>query len=185
MDELVAAAAEGALGSRLPRSGEEWEAAVSTARADWHGAAGRIAGALDVVVGCLPGIREWIGREKGGNLLGGVAADLEEELEWLLRPRFAWRAGYGRLAGYGRYVQAIRSRLGRIESLPVARDLEKLERVRGWWERWQEKWTAAPDDPRWWEFGWMLEEWRVGLFAPDLRAAGVSEKKLEKAWEAT
>jgi len=184
LEELVLAAGEGALGRELPRDEEGWARGIASAREGWHGATGKVGGAIDEVVALLPGIREWIEREREGRHLSGVAADVGEQLEWLLRPRFAWRAGYARLADYGRYFRAIRSRLGRLESIPIARDLEKMERVRGWWERWQEKWMAAPDDPRWWEFGWMLEEWRIGLFAPDVKAAGVSEKRLERAWEA-
>jgi hypothetical protein len=41
------------------------------------------------------------------------------------------------------------------------------------------EWTANPDDPRLWEHGWQLEEFRISLFAPDVPVAGkVSEKKL-------
>jgi hypothetical protein len=130
----------------------------------------------------LPELRAWIDGRRGHPHLAAVAADLADQLEWLLRPRFAWRAGFPRLAGYGRHFRAIRSRLDRLESLPLARDLDKCARFRPWWERWLACWTAAPDDPCWWSFGWMLEEWRIGLFAPDVRAEGISEKQLERAW---
>jgi len=128
-------------------------------------------------------VRAWIMAKRGDRHLAAVAEDLEEELEWLLRPRFAWRAGYERLANYGRHWRAIRSRLGRIESLPLIKDLEKMERVRRLWGPWMARWTAAPEDPQWWGFGWKLEDLRMQLFAPDLGGAGVSEKKLAEEWE--
>ncbi len=182
LDELVAVAGEGALGEPLPRTPDEFAACAHAGRGRWHEAAQRVGAALDEAVALLPAIRGWIGDHRGDAHLAGVAADLDEQLEWLLRPRFAWRAGYRRLAGYGRHFRAIRSRLDRLASLPLARDLEKTARLRRWWEPWLARWTGTPDDPRWWPFGWLLEEWRIGLFAPEIKAEGVSEKKLEKAW---
>jgi ATP-dependent helicase HrpA len=183
LDELVAVAAEGALGEPLPRTAEAFRRCAQAGRGAWHDAAKRLGKALDETVAGLPLVRTWIENNRRSPHLAPVAADLEEQLEWLLRPRFAWRAGFRRLAGYGRHFQAIRTRLGRLDSLPIARDLEKMTRLRRWWEPWLARWTAAPDDPRWWPFGWLLEEWRVGLFAPETKAEGVSEKKLGKAWE--
>ena len=56
-----------------------------------------------------------------------------------------------------------------------------MERLRRLWVPWFRHWTAEPDDPRWWELGWMLEEYRVSLFAPDVPCLGkVSEKKIEE-----
>ena len=113
--------------------------------------------------------------------LGPVAEDLEEQLAWLLRGHFAWRAGFARLRDYPRRLQAIRSRLGRLSSLPLIKDLEKMQRLRRLWLPWFRRWTAAPEDVRLWDAGWMLEEYRVSLFAPDVRCAGkVSEKRIEE-----
>jgi ATP-dependent helicase HrpA len=184
-DELVAVSAEGALGAPLPRSPDDFAERSRAARERWFDAARTVSAALDESFAHLPGIREWILAQRADRHLAPVAEDLEEQLEWLLRPRFLWRAGFPRFRGHARHFKAIRSRLGRIETMPILRDLEKMERLRRWWSPWMVRWTAAPDDPRLWSFGWMLEEWRIALFAPDVSPTqGVSEKKLEKAWEA-
>ena len=70
-------------------------------------------------------------------------------------------------------------RIARLQSLPIIKDLEKMDRVRSLWAPWFRAWTANPDDPALWEAGWLLEEWRVTLFAPTIPSmGGISEKKI-------
>jgi ATP-dependent helicase HrpA len=179
MEELLALAAEGALGSSLPRSPEAFQAAAQKARGSWHDAATRIGRALDETLEHLAEIRRWIDSRRGDRNHAPIVRDLEEQLAWLLRGRFAWRAGFARLIDYPRYFKAIRSRLGRVDSLPLVKDLEKSERFGKLWDPWLREWTAHPDDPRLWAHGWQLEEFRISLFAPDIPVMGkVSEKKL-------
>jgi ATP-dependent helicase HrpA len=183
IEDITTLAAEGALGIPLPRAPGDARDRVASARTRWHESAQAVAKALDASVDCLPPIRAWIEAKSSDRHLGPVAADLAEELQWLLRGRFLWRAGFGRVKSYDRYFRAIRTRLGRIESLPLVKDLEKLARVRRYWQPWMQAWTAAPDEPRWWDFGWQLEEFRISLFAPDMPTEGkCSEKRLEDAW---
>ena len=106
-----------------------------------------------------------------------VAEDLEEQLSWLFRGRFAWYAGFQRLLEMPWHLQAIQSRLGRIESLPIGKDLEKLETFRKHWEPWFKEWTAEPENPKWWAHGWLLEDWRAVFFAPDLKCPRKSSEK--------
>lgn len=179
MEDLLALAAEGALGSPLPRSPEAFQAAAMKAKGSWHDAATRIGRALDETLEHLAEIRRWLEAHRGDRNHAPVVRDLDEQLAWLLRGRFAWRAGFARLIGYPRYFKAIRSRLGRVDSLPLVKDLEKSERFRKLWEPWLREWTARSDDPRLWDHGWQLEEFRISLFAPDVPVVGkVSEKKL-------
>ena len=78
----------------------------------------------------------------------------------------------------------MRSRLGQIASLPMIKDLEKMERVRRLWEPWYERWMSAPDDVKLWDYGFALGELRISIFAPDVPVVGkVSEKRVEDAWE--
>ena len=179
MEDLLALAAEGALGSPVPRSPEAFQAAAAKAKGGWHDAATRIGRTLDESLDHLAEIRRWLDAKRGDRNHAPVVRDLDEQLAWLLRGRFAWRAGFARLADYPRHFKAIRSRLGRIASLPLVKDLEKSERFRALWEPWLREWSARPDDPRLWDHGWQLEEFRISLFAPDVPVVGkVSEKKL-------
>ena len=183
MDDLVALAAEGALGRGRIATAEEFERRAERARGDWWSSGLKIAGALDASVEALQSVRERLHAMRGDRHLGEVVEDLEEQLAWRFRPRFAWHAGFWRVADYARPLKAIQSRLGRLSSLPIAKDLEKMDRVREYWVPWFSEWTARPDDPALWDYGWLLEEFRVSLFAPDVPVAGkVSEKRLRQGW---
>ena len=183
LGELVALAAEGALGGVAIRDGAAFDQAAERGRGEWWTCAKKVGEALDEVFAVLPEVRDRVSSMKGHRVLGEVAEDLEEHLDWLLRPGFAWRAGFFRATGYARYFRAIRSRLGRLTSLPVGKDLEKMKRVRAFWEPWQAAWRADPGDPGLWDYGWQVEEYRISLFAPDVPVQGkVSEKRLNEGF---
>jgi ATP-dependent helicase HrpA len=171
-------------GGDFPRSPEAFAKLNETARGRWHESAAKIGVALDGIVEAVREVREWISAHAKDRNHGEIAADLEEELLWLFRAKWAWRAGYERLIDYPRRLRAIRSRLGRVKSLPLVKDLEKMDLVRHHWQGWFTEWMAAPEDARLWEAGWLLEEWRVQSFAPDVEVKGkVSEKRVAAALE--
>ncbi len=183
LDDLIALAGEGALGGKRFAKPEEFSAKVKDAKGRWFEAAAAISKSLDVSFEAIGPLRQWIHANAKDRHLSQVTADLEEELAWLLRPRFAWRAGFSRLKGHDRYLRGIRSRLGRIASLPLVKDLEKMERVRKYWQPWFIAWTARPEDPALWDYGWLLEEFRLSLFAPDVPLEmKVSEKRLAEGF---
>ncbi|MEX1114240.1 MAG: ATP-dependent RNA helicase HrpA [Akkermansiaceae bacterium] len=181
MDDLFLLAAEGAAGRVFPRSPDDFKALTEQARGRWYESAAIIGKSLDEIFEILPDIRNWIVANRKDRNLGEVAEDLEEQLSWLFRERFAWRAGFHGLREYPRRLRAIRSRLGRLSSLPIVKDLEKMDRLRRLWLPWFQRWTAKPEDPRCWPHGWALEEYRISLFAPDIPLLGkVSEKRLDE-----
>ncbi len=181
LDNLILLAAEGAAGSVFPRSPDDFRDLTEKARGRWYDAASVIGKAIDEIFEILPEIQRWITANLKDRNLGEIAEDLEEELAWLFRKDFAWRAGFTTLRDYPRRLKAIRSRLGRLSSLPIVKDLEKMDRFRRLWAPWFQRWTSHPDDPAHWPAGWALEEYRVSLFAPDIPVMGkVSEKKIEE-----
>jgi len=186
MNDLILLAAEGAARKVFPRSPDGFRELAGEARGHWFDAASGIGKSLDITLELLPEIRAWIEKQRNDRNLGEVAEDLDEELAWLFRERFAWRAGFDKLRDYPRRLRAIRSRLGRIASLPLVKDLEKMERLQKWWAPWFSAWTRAPDDTNLWPLGWMLEEYRVALFAPDITLTmKVSEKRVEELMHTT
>jgi ATP-dependent helicase HrpA len=181
LEDLIALAGEGAVGPGRISTAEEFAKRSEAARGDWWASAMKIGSCLDAGVEGLQAVREWLHVNRSDRHLGEVADDLDEQLSWLFRARFAWRAGYSRVIDYERYLRGIQSRLGRLTSLPIVKDLEKMDRVRKYWEPWFSEWTKRPDDPALWEYGWLLEEFRISVFAPDVSVVGkVSEKVLEK-----
>ncbi|MCP5543111.1 MAG: ATP-dependent RNA helicase HrpA [Akkermansiaceae bacterium] len=179
LDDLILLAAEGIARGTFPKSPADFQQLAAKVRGDWHAAASAVGKSLDEILDLLPATRDSIAANRADRNLGEIAEDLEEQLAWLFRPRFAWHAGFQRLRDYPRRLTAIRSRLGRVSSLPIVKDLEKMERLRELWVPWFRKWTADPGNPQLWETGWMLEEYRVSLFAPDVPTqAKVSEKRI-------
>ena len=181
LETLILLAAEGAAGKSFPRSPDDFRILTEQARGAWYEAATVIGRSMDEIFEILPEIRKWTAANIKDRNLGEIAEDINEQLDWLFRKDFAWRAGFANLRDYPRRLRAIRSRLGRISSLPIVKDLEKMDRFRRLWVPWFQRYTANPDDPALWPFGWMLEEYRVSLFAPDIPLQGkVSEKRLEE-----
>jgi hypothetical protein len=99
-----------------------------------------------------------------------------------LRTEFSWKAGFDRMRRYQRYFHGMEARIARLEEQPLIRDEEKQDQFLPLWDAWQEEWHARPEAVRLWEIGWMLEEWRLQLFAPRVPHLGkVSAKRIEKA----
>ncbi|RYD28413.1 MAG: DUF3418 domain-containing protein, partial [Verrucomicrobiaceae bacterium] len=183
IDDLILLCAEGAAGGVFPRSPQDFAAMKEKARGRWYDAAAAIGRALDETMELLPEIRTWIDRNRGDRNYGEIAEDLEEELSWLFRGKFAWRAGFAGLRDYPRRLRAIRARLGRVSSLPIVKDLEKMDKVGRLWTPWYQAWMKEPENARLWSHGWMLEELRVSIFAPEVPTVmKVSEKRVEDAW---
>jgi ATP-dependent helicase HrpA len=181
LDTLFLLAAEGAAGKIFPRSPDDFRILTEQARGRWYDAAAVIGKTFDDVFEILPEIQRWVAANRQDRNLGEIAEDIDEQLAWLFRKEFAWRAGFSELREYPRRLRAIRSRLGRLSSLPIVRDLEKMDRFRRLWGPWFELQTAEPEDPANWPVGWALEEFRISLFAPDIPLSGkISEKKIEK-----
>ncbi len=168
LEELILLTAEGVAGGVFPRSPEDFVRLGERTRGQWYEKAAKIGGVLDELLDAEREVREWIGGKKGDRNYGGIADDLEEQFAWLMREGFAWRAGYERFVDYPRQVRAIRSRLGRMASLPLVRDLEKMDMVRVLWGEWFSRWMEKPNRAGLWPLGWMLMEWRISVFAPDV-----------------
>ncbi len=181
LDTLILLAAEGAAGGVFPRSPDEFRILTEQARGRWYDAAAVIGKTFDEIFEILPEIQHWVAANRNDRNFGEIADDLDEQLAWLFRKDFAWHAGFANLRDYPRRLRAIRSRLGRLSSLPIVKDLEKMDRLRRLWQPWFQRWTAKPEDPGSWPHGWALEEYRISLFAPDIPLLGkVSEKRIEQ-----
>ena len=111
-------------------------------------------------------------------------ADAKVHLERLLSAGFMHNTAWPRLKHYQRYLKAIVYRLDKLQgSLP--RDRQSMLEFESLWVPYQERLkrfgAEVPAELK--EFAWLLEEWRVGLFAQPLGTEmPVSLKRLEKKW---
>jgi len=114
--------------------------------------------------------------------------DVREQLTRLVRPGFLVDTPWTWLMHFPRYLRAIAVRFDRLRGGGGRRDRESTDLVRAHWQLYQQQAARNEDtgtrDPELAHFRWMLEEYRVSLFAQTLgTAVPVSEKRLERQWE--
>ncbi|GLQ95825.1 ATP-dependent RNA helicase HrpA [Dyella mobilis] len=108
--------------------------------------------------------------------------DLGEQLESLLAAGFLRELSTSRLAHFPRYLKAMRLRAERLRQDP-AKDQQRMLQVLPYWREYLQHRAAGDDGLD--ELRWLIEEWRVSLFAQELKTAEpVSAKRLVKALEA-
>jgi ATP-dependent helicase HrpA len=117
-------------------------------------------------------------------LLGFARAsydDLREQFDALLTPGFLRELLSARLAHYPRYLKAMRLRGERLRQDP-AKDQQRMLQVLPYWRAYLQHRAAGADAADLAELRWLIEEWRVSLFAQELKTAEpVSAKRLAKA----
>ena len=115
--------------------------------------------------------------------------DMRDQLGDVMPPDFLVAVPYEWLRHVPRYLQAMRVRLQRIGGGGVERDRKQMAEVtpftRGAAELKRREKELGLDPQRVEEFRWLVQEFRVQVFAQDLRTAvPVSAKRLQDAWEA-
>ena len=113
-----------------------------------------------------------------------AADDIAAQLQRLVGKRFLTATSWAALAHLPRYLRGVVMRLDKQRADP-ARDLQRLGELRPIEARWLRRMAErrGTHDARLDDFGWLLEELRISLFAQELRTPQpVSVKRLEKAW---
>ena len=113
-----------------------------------------------------------------------ATADITQQLQKLVGPRFLAETPWTQLQFLPRYLKAITLRLDKLRT-DSARDAQKLAELKPleqrYWRLLAER--KGQQDSRMLEFRWLLEELRVSFFAQELRTPQpVSVKRLEKVW---
>jgi len=121
--------------------------------------------------------------EKNPALLPESRIDLQSQLATLIYAGFISTTPLSRLRHYPRYLKAIFLRIEKMSVNP-ARERERFAEIAPWWKKFQEYLSGNRNaDGQLMEIRWMLEEWRVSLFAQELKAAiPVSAQRIEKSW---
>jgi ATP-dependent helicase HrpA len=111
-----------------------------------------------------------------------VLQDIRSQCDWLLGKEWVGRTPYDRMQHMPRYLKAINVRLEKLKANP-ARDAQNLVQMNPLLQQWGRKLSAQQGevDERLEDFGWMVQELRVSLFAQELKTPViVSVKRLEK-----
>ena len=109
--------------------------------------------------------------------------DIQSQLEHLIYEDFIYFTPIEYLASYPRYLQAIQQRLDKLQQT-AERDRKYTNMLSPYWEHFVELNDEYYEHPVFSLYRWMLEEFRVSLFAQGLKTQlPVSEKRLENQWQ--
>jgi ATP-dependent helicase HrpA len=170
------------LAEPLPTDAASFEARVAEGRARFNLIAqeiARLAGQILV---------EWTAatrKLKDSRPDKAVAEDIQSQLTRLMPKDFLLAHPWAALQHVPRYLKGVVMRLDKLRADP-ARDAQKMAEIKPMEQNWQRRVAelkGAPDE-RLADFGWMLQELRVSLFAQTLRTPQpVSVKRLDKVWQ--
>jgi len=108
--------------------------------------------------------------------------DITAQLGFLIYPGFVADTPAEYLRQYPRYLEAMRVRVDRLY-LKAAKDTERMEQVLPHQKRWNAKREEFADLPEFARYRWMLEEFRISVFAQKVGTAyPISAKRLETQW---
>ena len=115
-----------------------------------------------------------------------IADPINTQLAWLVFPGFLKAVSAPHLRHYARYLKGVRTRIERARFNPTG-DRSKEARFAPFWERCRAalvaKTASAVGRTKLDQYRWMVEEFRISVFAPELKTSiPVSEKRLDALW---
>lgn len=169
----------------LPRDGAALAQLAERKRGDWTTHAERIARQVLEILKLNHGLQK---RFKGKIDLAQAMAlnDIKQQLAGLVYAGFVRETPGEWLKEIPRYLKAIEQRLDKVGA-QVQRDRVWTGELAGYWEQYKARAAKHAQegkrDPQLTLYRWMLEEYRVSLFAQQLGTKmAVSDKRLSKQW---
>ncbi len=185
VDELAEAVCAQAFLSSAPRvrSPGDFEEAYRQGVERLDEAAGQVCALCERI---LEPYREVLARQRQGALSASAAADVERQVSHLVFRGFLVSTGWTDLGEMPRYLEALALRLEKIRR-GGAGDARKLAVFEPHWSRLVSRARThrarGRRDPELERYRWMLEEFRVSLFAQELGTAyRISERRLDAQW---
>jgi ATP-dependent helicase HrpA len=179
-DDLVAASLDRAfLADAVPATADEFARAADAGRSRFMLIAQELARTSTAILAAQADLQKRIAAAAKGH--PQAAEDMRQQLARLLAPGWLKRTPWARLQHYPRYLKAIELRLDKLKSDPArdARLMAELAPLLTAWLR-----ASRPLEAEREQFGWLLEELRVSLFAQQLKTpVPVSAKRLAKLWQ--
>ena len=168
----------------IPRSRSEYDTWLKQGRQRLGIAAQDIAQLIGPLFSGQHKIRQELDRARAPQWRTSVA-DMTNQLNHLMAQDFLTTTPWTWLSQYPRYFRAIEERLKKLASGNLNRDQSHTEELQAWWQRYEESrarsYTTVVQQLR-----WMIEEYRVSLFAQQLGTAmKISSRRLEDQWRKT
>jgi ATP-dependent helicase HrpA len=179
-EELVAAALDRAfLAQAVPTLAAEFARAVDAGRSRFLLIAQEIGRTAAAILAAHAELQKRLAQT--AKAFPEAAEDVKQQWLRLLRPGWLRETPWARLQHYPRYLQASQVRLEKLRTDP-ARDARLMAELRPLLAAWLR--APRPLNAEHEQFGWLLEELRVSLFAQALKTpVPVSAKRLTKLWQ--
>jgi ATP-dependent helicase HrpA len=184
--EILAAAIERAfLAGDLPNTARDFARRVDEGRARFGLVAQEIARSAAAILAEQAALQKKLAAAQKSH--PQASADIRQQLERLLAPGWLARTRWERVQHLPRYLRAASLRLDKLRTDP-ARDARLAAEVAGIETPYRREAAGrarhGTPTAELEQFGWLLEELRVSLFAQELRTpVPVSVKRLTKLWQ--
>lgn len=170
----------------LPRDAQALLTLAETYKGTWFDNASKLA---QLVLAILK-LRHAIQKRLKGKIdlsLAVSLADIKQQLAHLIYPHFVRDTPLEWIKEYPRYLKALEQRLDKLTN-QVAKDRVYCAELAEYWQQYQtclaKHLAEGKRDTHLQHYRWMLEEYRVSLFAQQLGTKmPVSDKRLAKQWQ--
>ncbi len=164
------------------RSGELFRQRLEAGRKQLVDQANTLCELLEVVLGRYNALRSRLSGSLSPQWLAAIK-DINEQLDHLVYAGFVSDVPFSRLQHYPRYLDAIDKRLEKLANDPT-RDRHLAAQLAPWWQDYLKLASAYAEQdnkpPVLVQYRWLIEEYRVSLFAQDLKTAQpVSPERLK------
>jgi ATP-dependent helicase HrpA len=186
-DDIIAAAIDRAcIGDGAPpRTRDDFERAAESARGKLSELVAEVCGKVAPILAAYQAVVRLLSAA-GPRANEPTWKEIRDHVARLVHAGFISETPWPKLGHVERYLKAARLRIERLQQDP-AKDRARDAEIAPHWRAY----TARADDPRYRDaespelerFRWLLEEWRVSLFAQELRTVEpVSAKKIAEQW---
>jgi ATP-dependent helicase HrpA len=180
--ELLGCAVEGVFRGNFPRNESDYEKLSSGGRGELFGCMEQVGAILAEVIKVAREVEDFLENNQSDRHLKEVLFDLRSQLDWLLRKGFMRQVGWIGLQHYPTYFAGMQERMKRLASLPLIKDLEKMDLLHEYLVPWENAWKCNREDGNLIAAGYLLEHFRLTCLAPNVvNKIAVSEKKLAES----
>lgn len=167
----------------LPRNAEDFEAACLRMREHLYDViAGPLTKLWEQLSATDAALREYCLTASRDRYAARIAEDLQREWQWLTKPFFLSSTPPSALQDISRFARGIQQRLQKIACQPAVRELERIETLMSAIHpSFYAEYSQHASSPIWQQYGSMVAEYRLSIFAPTLAIKGrASVRKLSE-----
>ncbi|MDN5848218.1 MAG: ATP-dependent RNA helicase HrpA [Nitrococcus sp.] len=170
----------------LPRTREAFEARLQAGREELIPTATELAQSLLQVLQCYQDLRRRLTAQVSPAQLESCR-DMREQLDAMIYAGFVRETPAQWMGELPRYLRALARRLEQLQRDPL-KDRRGLQAIHPLWEQYRRRSEQHArkglHDPQLDRYRWLLEEYRVSLFAQELGTREkVSERRLQEVWQ--